>query len=67
MPPKKRSRLRQMNLLLSSRPPLRLPNEKQRDLSAALAELLLNAAEAMRGEFSAEIMREDEDASEVDR
>jgi hypothetical protein len=34
----------QMNLLLSDRKPLTLPEDKQRELAAALADLLLNAA-----------------------
>jgi hypothetical protein len=33
-----------MNLLLSDRKPLPLPKDKQRELAAALADLLLNAA-----------------------
>ena len=34
----------QMELLFSHRDPITLPLEKQRDLTAALADLLLNAA-----------------------
>jgi hypothetical protein len=36
--------LTQMELLFSHRAPVILPAERQRDLTAALAELLLNAA-----------------------
>jgi hypothetical protein len=66
MPLKKPSNLQQMKLLLNRRPPLQLPGEKQRDLTAALADLLLNAAEATCGESCPEIEREDEDASQAD-
>jgi hypothetical protein len=34
----------QMNLLLYQTPPIDLPRDKQRELSAALADLLWNAA-----------------------
>lgn len=60
------SNLQQMNLLFNGRPPLQLPGEKQRDLTAALADLLLNAAEATCSEPCPEIEREDKDASKTD-
>ena len=60
------SNLQQMNLLFNGRPPLQLPGEKQRDLTAALADLLLNAAEATCTEPGPEIEREDENASKAD-
>lgn len=60
------SNLQQMSLLFADRPPLQLPGNKQRDLTAALVDLLLNAAEATCGEPCAETEREDEDASQVD-
>jgi hypothetical protein len=41
---KKSLELTQMELLLSHRAPIILPAERQRDLTAALADLLLNAA-----------------------
>jgi hypothetical protein len=66
MPLKKPSNLEQMNLLFNSRPPLQLPGERQRDLTAALVDLLLNAAEAI-SEPCSETAMEDEDASEADR
>jgi hypothetical protein len=44
MPLGKRPETAQMNLLLSDRKPLPLPEDKQRELAAALADLLLNAA-----------------------
>jgi hypothetical protein len=66
MPLEKTSNLQQMNLLFSGRPPLQLPGEKQRDLTAALADLLLNAAAAACSEHCAEHEREDKDASQAD-
>ena len=44
MRPKKTLTLAQMELLFSHRAPITLPMERQRDLTAALADLLLNAA-----------------------
>jgi hypothetical protein len=41
---KKTLELTQMELLFSRRAPITLPLEKQRDLTAALVDLLLNAA-----------------------
>ena len=41
---KKSLELTQMELLFSHRAPIILPVERQRDLTAALADLLLNAA-----------------------
>ena len=41
---KKSLELAQMELLFSHRSPITLPVERQRDLTAALADLLLNAA-----------------------
>lgn len=58
--------LQQMNLLFNHRAPLHLPAERDRDLTAALADLLLSAAETMCSEPATEIAMEDEDASEVD-
>lgn len=60
--------LQQMNLLFNHRAPLHLPAERDRDrdLTAALADLLLNAAEAMRSKSGTEIAMEDEDAPEAD-
>ena len=66
MPLKKPSNLQQMNLLFNGRPPLQLPGETQHDLTAALADLLLNAAEATCSEPCADIEREGEDASQAD-
>lgn len=40
----------QMELLFSRRAPITLPLEKQRDLTAALADLLLSAAAVKSGE-----------------
>ena len=65
MPLEKPLNLQQMNLLFSGRPPLQLPDEKQRDLTAALADLLLNAAEAVCSEPCAAHEREDEYASQA--
>jgi len=44
MKPKKTSETRQLNLLLCDSKPMTLPQDKQRELAAALADLLLNAA-----------------------
>lgn len=67
MPLKKRSTLQQTHLPFDSRPPLHLPNEKQDDLTSALVELLLDAAEALRNGSFTKIELEDEDASEANR
>jgi hypothetical protein len=66
MPLKKPSNLAQMNLLFNRSSPLQLPGGKQRALTAALDDRLLNAAEAVCGELYTEIEMEDEDASEAD-
>jgi hypothetical protein len=58
--------LTQMELLFSRRAPITLPVEKQRDLTAALADLLLNAAADKSSEPTPEVQTEDEDASETD-
>ena len=63
---KKMLELTQMELLFSRRAPITLPVEKQRDLTAALADLLLNAAAAKSSEPTPEVQMEDEDASETD-
>jgi len=55
---KKSLELTQMEMLFSHRAPILLPAERQRDLTAALADLLLNAATTKPMEA--------EDASEVD-
>lgn len=55
--------LTQMELLFSHRAPIILPVERQRDLTAALADLLLNAAILKPTELSARM--EVEDASEA--
>jgi hypothetical protein len=44
MTPKKTSELNQMNLLFCDREPIMLPLNKQQELAAALADLLLNVA-----------------------
>ena len=44
MIPKKTSETTQMNLLFCDSKPMMLPNDKQRELAIALADLLLNAA-----------------------
>ena len=66
MRPKKTLTLAQMELLFSHRAPITLPMERQRDLTAALADLLLNAAAAKSSEPTPEVQMEDEDASETD-
>ena len=60
---KKTLELTQMELLFSRRAPITLPEAKQRDLTAALADLLLNAAAAKSSEPIPEVQMEDEDAS----
>ena len=55
--------LTQMELLFSHRAPIILPAERQRDLTAALADLLLNAAILKPTEPGARM--EVEDASEA--
>ena len=66
MRPKKTLTLAQMELLFSHRAPIALPMERQRDLTAALADLLLNAATNKCGEPTPDAQREVEDASEAD-
>jgi hypothetical protein len=44
MTPKKTLETMQMNLLFCDSPPMMLPQNKQRELAVALADLLLNAA-----------------------
>ncbi|HUX43733.1 MAG TPA: hypothetical protein VMV57_03185 [Terracidiphilus sp.] len=63
---KKTLELTQMELLFSRRAPITLPVEKQRDLTAVLADLLLNAAAAKSSEPTPEVQTEDENASETD-
>jgi hypothetical protein len=63
---KKSLELTQMELLFSHRAPIALPIERQRDLTAALADLLLNAATNKYGEPTPDAQREVEDASEAD-
>ena len=63
---KKSLELTQMELLFSHRAPITLPRDRQRDLTAALADLLLNAAAAKSSEPTPEVQTEDEDASETD-
>jgi hypothetical protein len=63
---KKTLELTQMELLFSRRAPITLPEEKQRDLTAALADLLLNAATNKCGEPTPNAQREVDDASEAD-
>lgn len=57
--------LTQMELLLSHRAPIILPAERQRDLTAALADLLLNAAIIKPSEPIPGAPMEVEDASEA--
>jgi hypothetical protein len=54
---KKTLELTQMQLLFSRRAPMPLPEEKQRDLTAALADLLLNAAAAKVSEPTPEVTK----------
>jgi hypothetical protein len=63
---KKTLELTQMQLLFSRRAPMTLPEEKQRDLTAALADLLLTAAAAKVSEPTPEVQREVKNASETD-
>jgi hypothetical protein len=63
---KKTLELTQLELLFSRRAPLALPVEKQRDLTAALADLLLDAAAARSCEPIPGVEREVENASETD-
>ena len=58
--------LRQMELLFSHRAPITLPMDRQRDLTVALADLLLNAATNKCGEPTPDAQREVEDAPEAD-
>jgi hypothetical protein len=44
MKPNEQPSVMQMNLQLSKSEPMRLPQDKQRELAMALADLLLNAA-----------------------
>ena len=62
---KKSLDLTQMELLFSHRAPITLPVERQRDLTAALADLLLNAATIKPSEPIPGAPREVEDASEA--
>lgn len=62
---KKSLELTQMELLFSHRAPITLPVERQRDLTAALADLLLNAATIKCDESIPDAHREVEDASEA--
>lgn len=66
MPFKKAAELQQMNLLFDRRAPLHLPAERQRDLTSALADLLLNAASATSSERTKVIGKEGENASQAD-
>jgi hypothetical protein len=63
---KKTLELRQLELLFSRRAPIALPVEKQRDLTAALADLLLSAAAVRSSELIPAVEREVENASETD-
>ena len=62
---KKSLELAQMELLFSHRAPITLPVERQRDLTAALADLLLNAATISYEEPISDTRMEVEDASEA--
>ena len=62
---KKSLELTQMELLFSRRAPITLPVERQRDLTAALSDLLLNAATIECEEPISDTHREVEDASET--
>ena len=57
--------LTQMELLFNHRAPIILPVERQRDLTAALADLLLNAAILKPTEPISSARMEVEDASEA--
>ena len=65
MRPQKTLTLAQMELLFSHHAPIALPMERQRDLTAALADLLLNAAITKCDEPIPDTHREVEDASET--
>ena len=65
MRPQKTLTLAQMELLFSHRAPITLPEERQHDLTAALADLLLNAATTKSNEPIPDTHREVEDASEA--
>jgi len=60
-----RKSLTQMELLFSHRAPITLPVERRRDLTAAPADLLLNAATIKCDESIPAAPREVEDASEA--
>ena len=62
---KKSLELTQMALLFSHRAPITLPVERQRDLTAALADLLLNAAITKSSDPIPDTHKEVEDASEA--
>jgi hypothetical protein len=62
---KKSLELTQMELLFSHRAPITLPMHRQRDLTAALADLLLNAATVECDKAIPDTHREVEDASEA--
>ncbi len=62
---KKSLELTQMELLFSHRAPITLPMDRQRDLTAALADLLLNAATVECDKPIQDTLREVEDASEA--
>jgi hypothetical protein len=62
---KKSLELTQMELMFSRRAPITLPVERQRDLTAALADLLLNAAAVKPSEPIPGAQREVEDAYEA--
>jgi hypothetical protein len=62
---KKSLELTQMELQFGHRAPITLPVERQRDLTAALADLLLNAATTKCDEQIPDTHREVEDASEA--
>jgi hypothetical protein len=62
---KKSLDLTQMELLFSHRAPATLPVERQRDLTAALADLLLKAATIKPSEPIPGAQREVENASEA--
>lgn len=62
---KKSLELTQMGLLFIHRDPITLPVERQRDLTTALADLLLNAATIKSNNPIPDIHEEVEDASEA--
>ena len=61
---KKTLEMTQLKLLFSRRTSITLPVEKQRDLTAALADLLLNAA-AVKSSEAQDTRREVENASKA--